>query len=70
MGFLNIIRRMPLREKLPVREIVRRTGLSRIEPLSAIGSRTMARGQEVSGCGLGGAEVCHTGSAEQTGSLR
>ena len=29
MGFLNIIRRMSLREKLPIREIVRRTGLSR-----------------------------------------
>jgi transposase len=29
MGLLNIIRRMSLREKLPVREIARRTGLSR-----------------------------------------
>jgi transposase len=29
MGLLNIIRRMALREKLPVREIARRTGLSR-----------------------------------------
>jgi len=29
MGFLNIIRRMALREKLPLREISRRTGLSR-----------------------------------------
>ena len=29
MGFLNIIRRMSLRLKLPIREIVRRTGLSR-----------------------------------------
>ena len=29
MGFLNIIRRMSLREKLSIREIRRRTGLSR-----------------------------------------
>ena len=29
MGLLNIIRRMDLREKLPLREISRRTGLSR-----------------------------------------
>ena len=29
MGLLNIIRRMALREKLPLREIARRTGLSR-----------------------------------------
>ena len=29
MGLLNIIRRMALREKLPLREISRRTGLSR-----------------------------------------
>ena len=29
MGFLNVIRRMALREKLPIREIARRTGLSR-----------------------------------------
>ncbi|AVA24863.1 IS21 family insertion sequence transposase domain-containing protein (plasmid) [Rhizobium sp. NXC24] len=29
MGLLNIIRRMALREKLSVREISRRTGLSR-----------------------------------------
>ena len=29
MGLLNIIRRMALREKLPIREIARRTGLSR-----------------------------------------
>lgn len=30
MGLLNIIRRMALREKLSIREISRRTGLSRI----------------------------------------
>ncbi len=29
MGLLNIIRRMALREKLPIREIARRTGMSR-----------------------------------------
>jgi transposase len=29
MGLLNIIRRMALRQKLPIREIARRTGLSR-----------------------------------------
>ena len=29
MGLLNIIRRMALREHLPLREIARRTGLSR-----------------------------------------
>ena len=29
MGLLNVIRRMALREKLPIREIARRTGLSR-----------------------------------------
>ncbi|SIR11521.1 Winged helix-turn-helix DNA-binding [Rhizobium sp. RU20A] len=29
MGLLNIIRRMALREKLSIREISRRTGLSR-----------------------------------------
>ncbi|SHF82183.1 hypothetical protein SAMN05444339_11448, partial [Loktanella atrilutea] len=29
MGLLNIIRRMALREKLPLREIARRTGMSR-----------------------------------------
>lgn len=29
MGLLNIIRRMALREHLPIREIARRTGLSR-----------------------------------------
>jgi transposase len=29
MGLLNIIRRMALREKLSIREIARRTGLSR-----------------------------------------
>lgn len=29
MGILNIIRRMALREKLPIREIARRTGMSR-----------------------------------------
>ncbi|WP_156215035.1 winged helix-turn-helix transcriptional regulator, partial [Pseudorhodobacter antarcticus] len=29
MGLLNIIRRMSLREKLSIREISRRTGLSR-----------------------------------------
>ena len=29
MGLLNIIRRMHLRQKLSVREIARRTGLSR-----------------------------------------
>lgn len=29
MRLLNIIRRMALREKLPIREIARRTGLSR-----------------------------------------
>ncbi len=29
MGLLNIIRRMSLREKLSIREIARRTGLSR-----------------------------------------
>jgi len=29
MGLLNIIRRMALREELPIREIARRTGLSR-----------------------------------------
>ena len=29
MGLLNVIRRMALREKLPIREISRRTGLSR-----------------------------------------
>jgi len=29
MGLLNIIRRMHLREKLSIREIARRTGLSR-----------------------------------------
>jgi transposase len=29
MGLLNIIRRMALREKLPFREIARRTGMSR-----------------------------------------
>ena len=38
MGLLNIIRRMHLREKLSIREIARRTGLSRntvIKPLAA-----------------------------------
>ncbi|MEQ5871829.1 helix-turn-helix domain-containing protein [Sagittula sp. NFXS13] len=29
MGLLNIIRRMALRQKLPIREIARRTGVSR-----------------------------------------
>lgn len=29
MGLLNVIRRVALREKLPIREIARRTGLSR-----------------------------------------
>lgn len=29
MGLLNVIRRLALREKLPIREITRRTGLSR-----------------------------------------
>jgi transcriptional regulator with XRE-family HTH domain len=29
MGLLNVIRRMSLREQLPIREIARRTGLSR-----------------------------------------
>lgn len=29
MGLLNVIRRMVLQEKLPIREIARRTGLSR-----------------------------------------
>jgi transcriptional regulator with XRE-family HTH domain len=29
MGLLNVIRRMALREQLPIREIARRTGLSR-----------------------------------------
>ena len=29
MGLLNVIRRLALREKLPIREIARRTGLSR-----------------------------------------
>ena len=29
MGLLNIIRRMALRQKLPLREIARRTGMSR-----------------------------------------
>jgi transcriptional regulator with XRE-family HTH domain len=29
MGLLRIIRRMALREKLPIREIARRTGMSR-----------------------------------------
>lgn len=29
MGLLNVIRRMALRQKLPIREIARRTGLSR-----------------------------------------
>ena len=29
VGLLNIIRRMALREKLPIREIARRTGMSR-----------------------------------------
>lgn len=29
MGLLNVIRRIALREKLPIREIARRTGLSR-----------------------------------------
>jgi len=29
MGFLSVIRRWALREKLPIREIARRTGLSR-----------------------------------------
>lgn len=29
MGLLNVIRRMALREKLPIREIARRTGLLR-----------------------------------------
>ena len=29
MGLLNIIRRMALREKLPIREIARRTGMLR-----------------------------------------
>ena len=33
MGFLTIIRRMSLREKLSIREIRRRTGLSRIEAI-------------------------------------
>lgn len=29
MGLLNVIRRMALKKKLPIREIARRTGLSR-----------------------------------------
>ena len=29
MGLLNVIRRLALREQLPIREIARRTGLSR-----------------------------------------
>jgi transposase len=29
MGLLNIIRRMALRDELPIREVSRRTGLSR-----------------------------------------
>ncbi|GAA4216154.1 hypothetical protein GCM10022290_02370 [Sagittula marina] len=29
MGFLSVIRRLALRDKMPVREIARRTGLSR-----------------------------------------
>ena len=29
MGLLNVIRKLRLREKLPIREIARRTGLSR-----------------------------------------
>ena len=29
MGLLNVIRRMALRKQLPIREIARRTGLSR-----------------------------------------
>jgi hypothetical protein len=33
MGLLNIVRRMYLRQKLSIREIARRTGLSRIEAI-------------------------------------
>ena len=29
MGFLSVIRRWALRDKMPIREIARRTGLSR-----------------------------------------
>ena len=50
MELLNLIRRMSLREKLPIREIARRTGLSRntvkkhlnagtVEPMFAISVR-------------------------------
>ncbi len=57
MGLLNIIRRMALREKLPIREIARWTGMSRntikkylnagtIEPLSAlIGGNEITAGE-------------------------
>jgi len=31
MGLLNVIRKLRLRQVLPIREIARRTGLSRIE---------------------------------------
>jgi hypothetical protein len=39
IGFLNITRRMHLRQKLSIREIARLTGVLRIE---AVGSRPMA----------------------------
>lgn len=53
MGLLNVIWRMILREKLPIREIARRTGLSR-------------NNQEISECGHGRAEVQRSGSLEGT----
>jgi hypothetical protein len=31
MAFLTVIRRWALRDKLPIREVARRTGISRIE---------------------------------------
>jgi hypothetical protein len=40
MGLLNIIRKLRLRQGLPIREIARRTGLSRIEAVGRHRSKT------------------------------
>jgi hypothetical protein len=40
MGFLTIIRKWALRDKMPIREIARRTGVSRIEAVGRHRSET------------------------------
>ena len=40
MGFLKVIRTWALRDKMPIREIARRTGISRIEAVGRHRSET------------------------------